>query len=212
MADDVESVAVAAAPEENGDDGNRLRLLGRFPAAAHRLEVFSWEWHADQDPGWRDWVRKMEKPVSQAKGVNTAGLLEAATEVAAVVQREIHELPSPLTHADVAELWYWRRTYLKALIYLDGGGNRLAKQVEASVAPDRQPLAICLGSTVRREYVMTFVGLTRFYGYVGCFNTFPDLPFGRGKRWPRLCPTCEPQRTNKKNKAIREHRRRYAEL
>jgi hypothetical protein len=202
-----ETMAAPAAPRLNGDE-SRLRLSDRFPAAGYRLEIFFWEWHADRDPGWRTWVRKMGKPVSQATGVNTAGLLEAARAAAAVVQRELHEQPSPVTEPDVDELWYWRRTYLRALIHL--GGNRLAKEVEASVAPHGQPLAICLGSTDPGERVMTIGGPTRFYGYVGCLHTFPDLPYGRGRRWPRLCPACEPQRSNAKHKAITELQRRRA--
>jgi len=191
----------------NGDE-NAPRLYDRCPAAFARLEIFYYEWNSDLDESYRAWVRRIRKPISQKTGVNTTGLLEAAKEVAAIVQHELHELPSPLTPFEVHERWHWRRTYLNALIH--HGGNQLAKEVEAGAAPNGEPLAICLGSTNLRERVMTVRGPITMYGYGGCGRTFPDLPFGRGRRWPRLCPKCALQRTNLKNKAIRELQRRVA--
>jgi hypothetical protein len=206
-----ESIVRTVEPEwENGDE-TPLRLYDRRPAGFDRLEIFYWEWISDRDPDVRAWVRRKRKPISQETGVNTSGLLEAAEEIATMVQRELHERSSPLTMDDAHELWNARRGYLTALIFLDGGGNRLAKDVEASVAPNGQPLAICLGSTNRRDRVMTMRGPLTLHGYVGCLRTFPDLPFGRGRRWPRLCPKCEPQRSNAKRKAITELQRRVAQ-
>ena len=150
---------------ENGDE-TRLSFYERCPAACDRLEIFYWEWVSDRNPErYRDWVRQMRKPISQAMGVNTSGLLEAAEEVAASVQRELHERPSPLTMLEADELWYWRRRYLNPLLYLGGGGQRLAKEVEARAAPNGQPLAICLGSTNRPERVMTVRGPMTLHGY-----------------------------------------------
>jgi hypothetical protein len=160
------------------------------------------------DEGYRSWVRREGKPISQEAGVNESGLREAVEKVATVVQRELHERPSPLTMSEAHELWTYRRTYLNALIYLDG--NRLAKEIEAKAAPNGQPLAICLGSTNLREQVMTLRGPITMHGYGGCLRTFPDLPFGTGRRWPRLCPKCEPRRSNAKKKAISDLQRRVA--
>lgn len=81
--------------------------------------------------------------------------------------------------------------------------------MEARVAPGGQPLAICLGSA-KHEVVPTFIGLLKMPGYIGCLRTFPDLPFGQGRRWPRLCPQCKPRRSNAKNKTIHELQRRVA--
>lgn len=203
----VRSVAVEPEPRINGDE-TFLRLDERCPAAFNRLEVFFYEWNSDRDAGYREWVRRERKPISQDTGVNTSGLLEAVEEVAAIVQRELHERPSPLTMTEAFELWHLRRTYLNALIHV--GGNRLAKEVEAKASPDGQPLAICLGSTNLREQVVTVRGPMTMHGYGGCLRTFPDLPFGPGRRWPRLCPKCEPQRSNARKKAISELQRRAA--
>ena len=147
--------------------------------------------------------------MSQERGVNTVGLLEACEEVAAVVQEELHTLPSPLTMDQAVELWHFRIGYLNALIHLDFDGHSLAKEIETKVAPNGQPLTICIGSN-RRHLVETGRGPMTMHGYTGCLRTFPDLPFGRGNRWPRLCPECEPRRSNDKNKAITALRRRVA--
>ena len=108
---------------------------------------------------------------------------------------------------EAIELWCFRHGYLNALLYL--GGTRLAKEIEARVSPGSQPLAICLGSP-KAEVVVTIRGPVTMQGYVGCLRTFPDLPFGPGRRWPRLCDECEPQRSNAKAKAARALQRRVA--
>ncbi len=194
--------------ERLNSDEIRRRLYDHSLAAFDRLEIFYYEWNSDRDERFRAWARREGKPVSQELGVNTSGLLEAAEKVATIVQRELYDLPSPLTMPEAHELWTYRRTYLNALIHLRG--NRLAKEVEGRVAPNGRPLAICLGSTNLRERVMTVRGPFTMHGYGGCLRTFPDLLFGPGRRWPRLCPECEPQRSNAKNKAISELQRRVA--
>jgi hypothetical protein len=128
----------------NGDE-SASRLYERCPAACDRLRIFHWEWISDGDQRHRDWVRRKRKPISQDRGINEAGLLEACAELARIVQRELHDRPSPLSLEEATELWHARVTYLNALIYL--GGNKRAKRVEESVAPDGQPLAICLGTS-----------------------------------------------------------------
>jgi hypothetical protein len=150
------------------------------------------------------------RPVGLFLHVNEDGLLEACRDVAAVVHQELHALPSPLEGLQAIELWHFRHGYLTALLHL--GGNRLAKEEEARVSPRGQPLAICLDSTNQPTDVTTIRGSMTMRGYWGCLRTFPDLPFGPGRRWPRLCPSCEPQRSNLKNKAIRELQRRAARL
>ena len=192
-----EIVAPPRTPELNGDE-TRYGLYYECPEACDRLNVFQWEWISDRDHKLRKWVRDKKKPVSQKTGVNTDGLLEAATEVATIVQRELHGRPSPLELAAATELWHFRHGYLNALYYLDGNGSRLAKDVEARVSPGGKPLAICLGSN-KREDVETVVGPLPMAGYIGCLQTFPDIAYGPGRRWPRLCPECRSRRTNARN-------------
>ena len=127
----------------------------------------------------RAWIRRKRKPVSQERGVNTVGLLEACEEIAAVVQEELHTLPSPLTMDQAVELWQLPAWLPERADPPRLGGHRLAKEVEAKVAPNGQPLAICLGSN-RRHQVETVRGPMTMQGYCGCLRTFPDLPFGRG--------------------------------
>ena len=159
----------------NGDE--TWPLYSRCPDACDRLNVFQWEWIADSDHETRAWIRRKRKPVSQQRGVNAVGLLEACEEIAAVVQEELHTLPSPLTMDQAVELWHFRHGYLNALIYL--GGHRLAKEVEAKVAPNGQPLAICLGSN-RRHRVETVRGPMTMQGYWGCLGRSPTFPSGVG--------------------------------
>lgn len=198
---------LAAASEWLNGDEICEELYGLHPAAFDRLETFHWEWMADGDDFYRRFVRQMGKPISVEKGVSTAGLAAAAEEVARVVQRRLHARSSPLLMAEASVLWHARRRYLNALIYLRD--TRLAKEVEAKAAPDNRPLAICLGSNKPGD-VRTIRGPVLMHGYVGCLSTFPDLPFGRGRRWPRLCPQCEPRRSNDKRRAISELQRRVA--
>ena len=194
----------------NGDDF-RWPLYHECPEAWDRLNIFQWEWMSDLDPNVREWVRAKGKPISQERGVNPSGLLEACEEVAGVVQRKLHESASPLDMRAAVELWHFRLGYLNPLNYL--GGQRLAKNVEARAAPNGQPLAICIGSNKRERVTSVRDGKTMqvtMQGYAGCLRTFPDLPFGPGRRWPRLCAACEPQRSNARNKEISELRRRVA--
>ena len=217
-----EKKAAERDPGLKGDE-SRWPLYEKCPEPWDRLNIFQWERMCDHDPDAtvrdsvhaqlthqeeiRKWVCYWDKPISQLSGVNTSGLLEACEAAAAIVQGELHESSSPLDMWAAVELWHFRLGYLKALKYL--GGNRLAKDIEANAAPNGQALTICIGSN-KAERVMTVRGPRKMYGYPGCWCVFPDLPFGPGNRWPRQCPKCEPQRSNAKNKAITELRRRAA--
>ena len=152
------------SPGENGDEF--WPLYSRCADACERLNIFQWEWTSDRYPEMRDWIRRKRKPVSQERGVNTVGLVEACEKIAAVVQEELHRLPSPLTMDQAVELWHFRLGYLNALIHLDFGGHSLAKEIEAKVAPNGQPLTICIGSN-RRHQVETHRGPMTMHGYMG---------------------------------------------
>jgi hypothetical protein len=106
--------------------------------------MFQWEWYSDRDAKDRAWVRSRGKRISVESGVNTAGLLEAAETVAAVVQHALHFCRSPIDPLESFDLWHARLGYLNPLIYL--GGNELAKRIDAQAAPNGQPLTICVGS------------------------------------------------------------------
>lgn len=197
----------------NGDE-TRPRLYDECPEAFDRLEIFQWEWISDRDADDRAWVQSHGKPVTVEHGVNEEdGLLEAAEVVAVVVQRALHERLSPLEPLESFELWDARVGYLNPLIYL--GGNELAKNVDAQAAPNGQPLTICVGSSgdVHVE-VDAWQGdlLTRhtLRGFGGCRRTFPDAPYGPGRRWPRWCPDCRSAKSNAKSAAKAELRRRVA--
>jgi hypothetical protein len=200
-------VRATAAQRLKGDE-SQFDLYSLCPAACDRLNIFQWEWISDRDAHYRDWVRRKRKPISQERGVNTSGLLEAAEEVAVIVQRELQERSSPLGMGEAVELWHARLGCLNALIYL--GGNRLAKDVEMKAAPNGQSLAICLGSA-KRESVATLIGDITMQGYTGCLSTFPDTHYGRGQRWPRWCPHCRSRKTNARNAAISALQRRVAD-
>lgn len=89
-----------------------------------------------------------------------------------------------------------------------------AKRVEASVAPNGRPLAVCVGSSKREQEAVYFCGRLEewpMFGYIGCLRTFPDPSFGPGRRWPRLCPRCRQRRTNHRNAARAALRRRAVE-
>jgi hypothetical protein len=62
-----------------------------------------------------------------------------------------------------------------------------------------------------RHRVETVRGPMTMQGYTGCLRAFPDIPYGRGRRWPRLFSTCEPRRSNDKNKAITALQRRVVQ-
>ncbi len=184
--------------------GDEIAVAGICPDACHRLEVFHWEWLGDLDAEDREWIRRKQKPVSQEIGVATDGLLEAAEEVATVVQRklgEFHDRAVPLTEQQAVELWHARLSYMNPLVYL--GGNRLAKDVERHAAPSNEALTICVGSR-KREAVTTLIGEITMTGYVGCLRIFPDAEYGPGRRWPRLCPSCRCAKTNARNAKKRD--------
>jgi hypothetical protein len=151
--------------------------------------------------------------------INRDGLPEAANDLLGSVQRRLyryHDASEPLEvvgDSGVVILDGARFTALRALVLL--GGTRLAKDVEASVAPNGQPLAICVGSTTREQVQVYFRGRLEEWpmsGYLGCLHTFPDAPFGPGRRWPRQCSRCRPRRTNHRKAAQAALRRRAVEL
>jgi hypothetical protein len=200
---------VAGDGRERPNSDERIpRLYDQCRATLDRLDVFRREWLGAGQPelvGSKRWPGALD--------VEKAGLLAAAEDAAACVQQRLHALPLPLLLDESVELWTARRWYLEALIYLDG--NRLAKDVETRVSPGGQPLAICVGSA-KRELVVVYVrGRVQeieMRGYIGCLRTFPDTPFGRGKRWPRLCPDCRTRRSNATKKARTALQRRVADL
>jgi hypothetical protein len=211
VTDHVGNVAPETGELVNGDE-SRFRVYDHCRAACDRLDVFQWEWISDRDADDRAWVRAKGKPIIQERGINTSGLLEAAEEVAAVVQRELHNRASPLNMLTAIELWRGRLGYLNPLIHLSG--NQLAKEVEARVSPDGRPLAICIGSAKVLEVPIFLHGRVQDYtlrGFAGCLSTFRDAPYGPGRRWPRWCARCRPRKSNIRDAAIRELQRRTAE-
>ena len=204
------SFASAEASRINGDE-TRPRLYDECPEDFDRLEVFQWEWISDRDAHHRAWVQSHGKPVTVEHGVYEEGLREAAEVVAAVVQLALLERPSPLEPLELFELWGARLGYLNPLIFL--GGHALAKQVDAQAAPNGKPLTICVGSS-NDVHVEAWQGdrLTHhtLRGFGGCGHTFPDAPYAPGRMWPRWCPDCRRAKTNAKNAAIAELRRRVA--
>jgi hypothetical protein len=165
----------------------------------------------DQSPDDRAWVLAKKKPVTCETRIGPAGLIEAVEEVAACVQRELHERESPLDMLVAPELWHTRLWYLTALIYRKG--NQLAKEIEARASLDGHALAICIGSAKYERvdvYIHGRLQQIEMPGYVGCLRTFPDPPYGPGRRWPRVCPECRSRRSNARNKAVSDLRRRAA--
>lgn len=201
----------------------------RCPGAWARLDVLRWDRVADEaflDWGWgsdrdaaerealaREWLDVRGWPVSAGRDVDEDGLLEAATEAAGCLQAVLHELGGRTDLGWAIMLHHLRWKYLAAL--QRRGGNRLAKRVERDVAPNGQPLAICVGGqSDRRIALVTSSGRTwtQTLGHVGgCGRTFPDLPFGPGKRWPTWCPgRCADAKSNAAARAETELKLRAA--
>jgi hypothetical protein len=149
--------------------------------------------------------------------VDESGLFEAAKTVATVVQHTLHNFHannSALTVTQAGEAGHARLIALNALLYLGNrletdGGNKFAKDVERSVAPNHEPLAICLGSN-KRHRVQTLIGPLTMPGHDGCLRTFPDPPPGTGRRWPYTCPSCRSARSNARNAAVTALQRKVA--
>lgn len=210
-----QTVPSGGGQQTNGDEF-RWPLYTHCPDAIDRLNIFYWEWIADTNEpvGIREWVKRKNHPVSVERGINDDGLFEAAETVAAEVQRELRTRSSPLEMSDAVELWLFRCGYLNALIHL--GGNAFAKEVDARVARSGQPLTICVGSN-KKIPVMAVLppGQTRTYtlqGFGGCRRVFPDPPSGPGRRWPRWCPECRTRKSNARNAAEANLRRRIASI
>lgn len=181
----VRSVA-APTPRRINSDESGLRLYDRCSVELDRLDVFRRAWLGTEN-------------------IDKRGLRDAAETVLAAVQAALHAQPSPLDLDDAVQLWSARRWSLEALIYIRD--NRLAKEVEASVSPGGQPLAICIGSA-KKHVVQTVRGPIPMHGYGGCLRVFSDASAGSGRRWPRLCPDCRSTRTNDLNKARAALRKR----
>ena len=175
-----------------------------------------------EPPEVAEWIRRHGKPVTGDHGINRDGLEEAATDMARSVQRRLylfHDAGEPLDVVVDLCLVRARFAALTALDHLGNlgelGGQRFAKTVEAGVAPNGQPLAVCVGSQKREQVPLYFRGRPEEWlmaGYLGCLRTFPDAPFGPGRRWPRFCPDCGQRRTNDRSKKRTGVRRRAAEI
>ena len=147
----------------------------------------------------------------------------AAHDAATAIQHELQRVDAALDRLRAIMLDGARHLYLLALYELDERRWRLAKDVERDVAPDGQPLAICLGawggSAVRTKEgtgsrtmveVVDYLGRFRrrqLGGYGGCLKTFPDAPYSRGNCWPCWCDVCEKSKSNAKAAAITALRR-----
>lgn len=208
------SKAAVARVRINGDESRR-RVCDRCPTALGRLDVFYWEWISARDKDAQAWVRAKKKPITVETGVNEQGLHEAAEEVLRCVQQDLHEFHAhrePLAmDMNTIALWKARVIAITALDWM--GGQQFAKEVEAQVSLGEQPLALCVGSTKREPVTIYSHGRFReikMAGYIGCLRTFPDPPYGPGRRWPRLCPDCRVRRSNAKSRAKNELRRRTA--
>jgi len=143
------------------------------------------------------------------------------------VQARIHCGPEPFDRKEAVLLDLARGLYLLALYELDHRNWQLAKQVESEVAPGGQARVICLGAFGGNDYprlpdtgARTIVSAVdhlgryqemRLGGYGGCLRSFPDLPFRPGRMWPSWCKTCGAAKSNAKQKAITEKKRRIRE-
>jgi hypothetical protein len=175
-------------------NGDEIGFANICPDACRRLDVF------------------IRERFRESTAVEESGLLEAAEEIARVLQRVLHDFhasKTALTMDQARECHVARNAYLSTFLYLGPSGNRFAKELERRAAPNGQALAICLGS-MKRYPVQTLIGEIPMHGYAGCLRTFPDPPHGPGRRWPRFCPSCRPARSNARNAAVTALHQRVA--
>jgi hypothetical protein len=96
--------------------------------------------------------------------------------------------PGPVDDLVAHDLTVKRDWALHALI--NHGGPAWAKRRQLEVT-DGRPLAICTGGRFPM-YEQTEVGVLRAWP-TGCYHVFQEAPNVAGKKWPPLCPDCQPR-------------------
>jgi hypothetical protein len=102
--------------------------------------------------------------------------------------RQLAELnPGPVDELVAHDLTIKRDFALRALSDHGGWGWAKRKQLELTSG---QALAICTGGRFAM-FEPTEVGELRAWP-IGCFGVFTEAPNVAGKKWPPLCPDCQP--------------------
>jgi len=206
-------------------------VMNEVPADAYELLMrFQWARLAMDGPDEAKWVEAKGKATLPRSEWRSGPLEASAREFAGYVQGELRKRAEPLERGEALELDVLRHLYLLALYELGRGSWRLAKSVEADAAGG-QALAICLGTwggtdarppdelddgTLDPKRAVIAVDrrgrahAMKLGAYGGCLRTFPDPPYGSGRKWPSWCPECRPKKSNAKNKAIADLRRDMA--
>jgi hypothetical protein len=96
--------------------------------------------------------------------------------------------PGPVDQLVAVELTIKRDWALHA--FTNHGGRAWAKRKQLELT-DGRPLAICTGGRFRM-YVQTVIGEGSAWP-TGCFRVFEEAPNIKGKKWPPLCPHCQPR-------------------
>ena len=221
-----------AALPLNGD-GRRPSELA--PEAYRLLEAFQWEWvrvyeHGDNESlgEWdaAGWLEPTSTPRSPSTNGATVDDGKRPRRSQPRCRRGFIAGRSPSTGRKRSSSTL-REASTLALYELDHRNWQLAKQVESEVAPGGQARVICLGAFGGNDYprlpdtgARTIVSAVdhlgryqemRLGGYGGCLRSFPDLPFRPGRMWPSWCKTCGAAKSNAKQKAITEKKRRIRE-
>jgi hypothetical protein len=115
--------------------------------------------------------------------------LAAAEQTLRWVNGWLAELsPGPVDELVAVELTVKRDWALHA--FINHGGPAWAKRKQLELTNGRA-LAICTGGRYP-IYVKTDIGIGRAWP-TGCFHVFPEATNIKGKKWPALCPDCQPR-------------------
>jgi hypothetical protein len=122
--------------------------------------------------------------------------VDAARATLRWVNSWLHELePGPIESLLAMDLAVKRRWALHALFRHYGGAKGQVKREQLDATGGRA-LAICTGGG-SRLYVQTVLGVA-WTTPKGCFRIFEEAKNMSGRKWPVLCPDCQP-RTGKRN-------------
>jgi hypothetical protein len=117
--------------------------------------------------------------------------VQAALEVLRWYQAQLLERePGPVDELPAWELTRKRDWALHALIRYKGGEKGWAKRQQLAIT-DGHALAICTGGRFPR-YVQTVLG-EHATTTKGCYRIFEEATNITGKKWPPLCPRCQPR-------------------
>jgi hypothetical protein len=96
--------------------------------------------------------------------------------------------PGPVDESAAYGLTVKRDWALAVLVAYGGKGEAKRQQLELLGG---QPLAICTGGR-HAMFEKTKIGVLRAWTK-GCFRVFDEKPNIAGKKWPPLCPDCQPR-------------------